>query len=97
MNFLRMLCNRPTALAKGCSPSQKQAVALSSLKRRCDFDVTDNFLSKIVEGHASMLLTCYLEANSLLPKPQWGFKKFQFTESLSTRILTEILLLIGDM
>src|SRR6218665_2259865 len=51
-------------------------------------------LSKIVEKYVSMQLIMYLEENSLLPAQQSGFRKYHSTESLLTRILADMFLVV---
>ena len=87
-------------MGEGALPaSQKRAIVLPSLKL-IGLDVNDmannrpisnlSFLSKTVEKYVSIQLISHLEANSLLPKQQTGFRKFHSTESVLTRILVDL-------
>lgn len=49
------------------------------------------FLLKMVEKIVLTQLICCLEANSLLPKQQSGFRKFHSTESVLTQINIDLL------
>ena len=97
--FLTVMCN--ASLQEGLLPVSQRHAIITPLFKKQSLDPTElknyrlvsnlTFMSKIVEKLVSERLTCYLQANNLMPRLQSAYRHHHLTETVLLWVVSDIL------